>query len=148
MIDISSYYDYFKVLHIISMTAWMAGMFYLPRLFVYHADTKIGSEQDFTFRIMEKRLLRIIMNPAMIFTIIFGLIMAYIYGFLAFGVWFHIKMALVIFMIALHGLFSWHRKQFENGKNQKKAIYYRIINEISTILFISIVILVIIKPFE
>ena len=142
------YYEIFKVLHIISLISWMAGMFYLPRLFVYHVDVKIGSETDEVFKIMERRLLRIIINPAMISTLIFGLLLTYIYGFKAVGIWFHIKMFAVILLFGLHGFFARCRKNFENGKNAYSSRFFRIINEVPVVLMIICVIMVIIKPFD
>jgi putative membrane protein len=126
----------------------MAGMFYLPRLFVYHADVKVGSETDELFKIMERRLLRIIINPAMISTLIFGLLLTYIYGFKAVGVWFHIKMFAVILLLGLHGFFARCRKNFESGKNTYSSRVFRIINEVPVVLMIICVIMVIIKPFD
>ncbi len=143
-----SYYDWFKTFHIIAMTAWMAGMFYLPRLYAYHAEVKVGSSEDKKFQLMESRLLRIIMNPAMIVTIILGLLLAYIYGFYSLGVWFHLKMTLVLLLCVLHGYFAYVRKRFSVGENRHKPIYFKVLNESVTILFVLIVICVVIKPFE
>ncbi len=145
---LDSYYEWFKVLHIVFFTSWMAGMFYLPRLFVYHTEVEFGSVEDKRFQVMERRLLRVIINPSMIFTIFFGLILAHIYGFGNLGVWFHIKVTLVLLMTAIHGFFAACRKKFEAGRNKYSAGFYRAINEIPTILFVLIVILVIIKPYE
>ena len=145
---LSDYYEIFKVLHIISVISWMAGMFYLPRLFLYHADVKIGSEADSLFKIMELRLLRIIINPAMISTIIFGLLVTYIYGFKALGAWFHVKMLAVVFMLGLHGFFAKCRKNFAFGTNPYSSRFFRIINEIPVVLMIICVIMVVIKPFD
>jgi len=126
----------------------MAGMLYMPRLFMYHTKTEKNSEMDKTFQIMERRLLRLIMNPAMIMTYIFGLLTAYIYGFAALGMWFHLKMCAVLFLTILHMFIARWRKDFEKGKNIHSAKFYKIINEIPTILMILAVILVIVKPFE
>jgi putative membrane protein len=142
------YYEWFKALHVIFMVAWMAGMLYLPRLYLYHSEAKVGSEMDRTFQIMERRLLRIIMNPAMVSTIVFGFINAYIYGFVALGVWFHVKMAAVLGLVVLHGLFACWRKDFERGQNKHSARFYRVINEIPALLMVVAVIMVIVKPFE
>ncbi len=144
---LSNYYEWIKAFHIITMTSWMAGMFYLPRLYVYHAGVKVGSDQDRTFQIMENKLLKIIINPAMIATIISGLILVQIYGFKACGVWFHLKMLAVILLFITHGLLSKWRKDFVNGRNKKSVNFYRVINEVPTILFIIIIILVVVKPF-
>lgn len=123
-------------------------MFYLPRLFAYHADVAPGSQQDLLFQTMERRLLRIIINPAMIATLIFGVLLADIYGWQSLGIWFHLKISLVILMTVVHGLLSRWRKDFVKGQNKHSAKFYRLVNEIPTVLFILIVILVIIKPFE
>lgn len=143
-----NYYMWFKAVHVITVISWMAGLFYLPRLFAYHTRAAIGSEMDKTFQIMEGRLLRIIMNPAMILTYIFGLINAHIYGFIALGLWFHIKMTAVIGMTIFHGLLARWRKDFVAGKNRHSEKFYRVINEIPPILMVIAVIMVIVKPFE
>jgi putative membrane protein len=126
----------------------MAALFYMPRLFVYHTKAKIGSELDKTLQIMEYRLLRIIMNPAMIATYIFGLTNAYIYGLGALGIWFHIKMLAVIILTIIHGLLAKWRKDFVSGKNLHSEKFYRIFNEVPVIAMIVAVIMVIVKPFE
>lgn len=144
----SEYYEWIKVLHIVSMVAWMVGLFYLPRIFVYHSSVKIGSEADEIFKLMELRLLRIIMNPAMIFTFVFGVALAYIYGLKALGIWFHIKMLCVLMLASFHGFLAKCRKDFFLGKNIRTEKFYRIINEIPTILLIVSVIMVVIKPFD
>lgn len=136
-----------KALHIISFTAWMAGMFYLPRLFAYHVDTKVGSEMSEQFKIMERRLLRIIINPAMILTWIFGGWMAWQ---LRLGMpmhWLEAKIALLIVMQLLHAFFARTRRQLANDKRPYSARLYKIINEMVTIVFIGIVLLVVLKPF-
>ncbi len=142
-------YLYIKAFHVIFVTAWMAGLFYLPRLYVYHADSEPGSVQSETFKVMERRLLRIIMNPALIITWVLGLYL--IFGFnivsLSQDGWLHVKLALVVAMTAYHGFLARWRKDFEADRNERSARFYRIVNEIPTILFILIVILVIVKPF-
>ena len=145
---LSNYYEWIKTFHIVAMTSWMAGMFYLPRLYAYHAEVKVGSEQDKTFQVMESRLLRIIINPAMIATLILGLLLADIYGFRSLGVWFHIKMLAVVILLAFHGLLAKWRKDFVKGQNKKAAKFYKIINEVPVVFFIIIVSMVVIKPFE
>lgn len=144
----ADYYDWFKAVHIIFVISWMAGIFYLPRLFVYHTKVKIGSEQDKMFQTMERKLLRIIMNPAMIGAYVFGLINAYIYGVEALGVWFHIKMTGVIIITIIHGFLARWRKDFEAGQNKHSEKFYRVINEVPAIAMVLIVIMVVIKPFE
>ena len=139
-------YDWLKALHVIAIIAWMAGMLYLPRLFVYHAAAKPGSEMSETFKVMERRLLRAIINPAMTAAWIFGLWMAW-EGDLWGQHWFQAKLALVIAMSALHGYLSRWRLDFEKDDNRHSARFYRMVNEIPTVLLIGIVILVIVKPF-
>lgn len=134
-----------KSLHIISVIAWMAGMFYLPRLFVYHTKAIKGGELDETLKIMERKLLRIIINPAMILSFIFGFWLIYYIGFS--GGWLHAKLFLVILLSAFHGFLSRWRKDFEKGENKKSEKFYRIINEVPTLLVIGIVFLVVLKPF-
>ncbi|MES0812489.1 protoporphyrinogen oxidase HemJ [Roseibium sp. SCPC15] len=135
-----------KSLHVISIIAWMAGMLYLPRLFVYHADAEAGSDKSETFKVMERRLLKAIMNPAMIAAWIFGLWAAYELDAWRDG-WFHAKLALVLIMSGVHGYLSGCVKKFARDANTKPARFYRIMNEVPTLLMIGIVILVIGKPF-
>lgn len=144
----AEYYSWFKAIHVIAVISWMAAILYLPRLYVYHCNVKFGSEADKMLQIMEYRLLKFIMTPAMIAAYIFGLINAYIYGVEALGVWFHIKMTAVIGLTIMHGLLAKWRKDFAIGANQKSQKFYRIINEVPTILMIIAVIMVIVKPFE
>jgi len=139
-------YLWLKALHIISVVAWMAGMLYLPRLFVDHAGVAPGGEPAASFKVMERRLMRAIINPAMIATWIFGLALAYS-GNWWLAPWFHAKVLLVLLMSAVHGLLSRWRKDFERDANRHSQKFYRIINEVPTILLIGIVILVVLKPF-
>ncbi len=139
-------YDWLKALHVIAIVAWMAGMLYLPRLFVYHVDAKPGSEMSETFKVMERRLLRAIINPAMTATWVLGLSMAWI-GELWGQHWFQAKVVLVVIMSALHGFLSRWRRDFAADANRHSARFYRIVNEVPTLLLIGIVILVIVKPF-
>ena len=135
-------------LHVISVIAWMAGMFYLPRLFVYHADSAVGSEKSETFKVMERRLLRAIVNPAMIATWLFGLLLVFTPGVVDWSqVWPWVKAASVIAMSALHGNLSRWRRDFEADRNTRPTRFYRMINEVPTVLVIVIVIMVIVKPF-
>jgi putative membrane protein len=138
-----------KALHIISFTCWMAGLFYLPRLFVYHADAKPASELSETLKVMERKLLRFIMNPAMIATWVFGiwLIVVTGYGSPGTGGWIHAKIVLVLALSGVHGVLSAHRKRFAADANIKSARYFRILNEIPTLLFVAIVGLAVLKPF-
>lgn len=141
-----SFYPWAKAIHVIAVISWMAGMLYLPRLFVYHADTAVGSEQSETFKVMERRLLRGIINPAMTITWIFGLWLAWkIFAFQ--GGWLHAKLALVLAMSGVHGYLSASVRRFAEDRNEKPARHWRIVNEIPTLLMIAIVILVIVKPF-
>lgn len=142
------YFNLIKVIHIISMTTWMAGMFYLPRLFAYHADVKVGSEMDKTFKVMERRLLRVIMNPSMVIVTIMGLLLAHIYGFRNLGGWFYIKVALVLLLFAMHGFMAKCRRDFERGINTKSSRFYKIVNEAISVAFVLIVIMIVIKPFD
>ena len=139
-------YQWLLAFHIIAVIAWMAGMLYLPRLFVYHCDAKLGSEQSEIFKVMERRLLKVIINPAMGATWLLGLSLVYESGFYRSG-WFHAKFALVIVLSGLHGFLSRAVKDFAADKNQRSAKFYRIINEVPAVLMAAIVILVIVKPF-
>jgi protoporphyrinogen IX oxidase len=141
-----SLYLWLKAAHVIAVIAWMAGMLYLPRLFVYHSATEIGSAQSETFKVMERRLLKAIINPAMIATWVLGLWLAFEGGFVKAG-WLHGKLALVLVLSALHGLFARWVKDFAADRNPRSPKFYRIINEVPTILMIGIVILAIVKPF-
>ena len=139
-----------KALHIISFTSWMAGMFYLPRLFAYHADTAPGSETSELFKVMERRLLRIIINPAMTLTLIFGIwLITIVHPFdgSAGNGWFHAKAFLLVFMFGLHGYFSATRKALARDERPRKSRFYKIINEVVTLLFVVIVLLAVTKPF-
>ena len=139
-------YLWLKALHVIAVIAWMAGMLYLPRLFVYHADTQKGSIQSETFKIMERRLLKAIINPAMIVTWVLGLYLVWDGGWYTSG-WLHAKVLLVLILSGLHGVYVRRLKDFAADKNTRPAKYYRILNEVPTLLMIGIVILVIVKPF-
>jgi protoporphyrinogen IX oxidase len=144
-------YGWVKAFHIIAVIAWMAGMLYLPRLFVYHCAAEKGSVQSETFKVMERRLLRAIINPAMIATWILGLWLAWHgpdshYGWFNSG-WLQAKLAVVLLLSAVHGLFARWVKVFATDRNQHSQKFYRIINEIPTIAMIVIVLLVVLKPF-
>ena len=139
-------YDWIKAIHVIAVIAWMAGMLYLPRLFVYHCDAAAGSELSETLKVMERRLLRIIINPAMVITWILGLWLAWQASWYTAG-WFHAKFALVIALSGVHGHFSKAVRQFAEDQNTRTGKYWRLMNEVPTILMIVIVILVIVKPF-
>lgn len=139
-------YLWVKAFHVIAVIAWMAGMLYLPRLFVYHADVPVGSPQSETFKVMEGRLLTVITNPAMVVTWVLGLWLAWRSGFWT-APWLHAKFALVLALSGLHGYLSAATRAFREDRNTKPARHWRIINEIPTVLMIGIVILVIVKPF-
>lgn len=135
-----------KALHIVSVISWMAGMLYLPRLFVYHAEQAAGSESSEMLKVMERRLLRYIMNPAMIATFVFGGLLLLQPGIFAFG-WLHIKLMLLVFLMGFHGMCSRWRKDFAIDKNTKQARFFRIANEIPTVIMVVIVLLAVTKPF-
>jgi putative membrane protein len=141
------YYLWIKALHIISMVAWMAGMFYLPRLFVYHAAQQNGSDAAEMLKIMERKLLRVIINPAMILTWIFGIWLVALNPDLLHQHWLHGKFALVLLMSGLHGYLARLRKKFAIDANPHSGKFYRYINEIPTLLLVGIVLLVVLKPF-
>ena len=139
-------YEILKSLHLISIISWMAGMLYLPRLYVYHADAEVGSDKSETFKVMERKLLRLIINPAMIASWVFGLWLAYLLDAWT-QPWLHAKFTLLIFMQIAHAFLARHRRQFEKDANQKPAKYYRWLNEAPTLLMIGIVFVVVLKPF-
>lgn len=145
---LAQYYEWLKAAHVIGVICWISGMLYLPRLFVYHADAEVGSELDMTLQVMERRLLRIIMNPSMILVLVSGSINAVVYGISALGPWFHIKILCVLMLLVAHGMFAKWRVAFASGKNVHSAKFYRYINEVPSIMMVIIVIMVIIKPFD
>ena len=140
------YYDVIKALHILSVISWMVGLLYLPRLFVYHADSEIGTVRAETFKIMERRLLKAIMNPAMIASFIFGIWMIALNHGLVFETWFQIKIVAVIAMAACHGKFAKMRRLLENDIQPLSSKIYRLWNEVPTVLLITIVFLTVLKP--
>jgi putative membrane protein len=139
-------YDWVKAGHIIAVIAWMAGMLYLPRLYVYHARTTKGSELSETFKVMERRLLRGIINPAMIATWILGLTLAWLGNHWS-EHWLHVKLLLILAMQLVHAGYSRWRKAFAKDENRHTDKFYRIMNEVPTLLLIGIVILAVVKPF-
>lgn len=142
-------YHWLKSLHLIALIAWMCGMLYLPRLFVYHTRVAAGSEADKLFQEMERKLLRLIINPAMIATWILGLWLAFTVN--AFdpvnGAWLHAKLGLVALMQVAHAMMSRYRKAFARGENRKSERFFRIFNEAPAVLMAGIVLLVVFKPF-
>jgi putative membrane protein len=144
----ADYYLWIKALHVISVIAWMAAQLYLPRLFVYHCEAPVGSPQSETFKVMERRLLKAIMNPAMIATWIFGIAMIALNPDLLKGQgWLHAKLTLVLILSGVHGVLSKYVRLFANDANTKPQKFFRILNEVPTLLMIGIVILVIVRPF-
>jgi putative membrane protein len=144
-------YQWIKAFHVIAVIAWMAGMLYLPRLFVYHCAAEKGSVQSETFKIMERRLLRAIITPAMVATWLLGLWLAWHgpdsrYGWFASG-WLLAKLVLVLALSALHGFFARWVRDFAADRNRNSQKLYRIINELPTLIMIGIVILAVVKPF-
>jgi protoporphyrinogen IX oxidase len=139
-------YAWVKALHVIAIIAWMAGMLYLPRLFVYHTECGPGSPQSETFKVMERRLLRAIVNPAMIVAWAAGLWLAW-RGFAFSGGWLHAKIAAVLVLSGLHGYFAGAVRRFAEDRNRRSARHWRVMNEAPTLLMVAIVLLVIVKPF-
>ncbi len=148
MVDfIGQYYNWFKALHIIAVISWMAGMLYLPRLFVYHVGADKGSELSETLKTMERKLLKFIMNPAMILAWVFGALMLAGNTGLMQQPWMHMKLTAIIAMTVIHIVFGRWRKGFERDENQKSAKFFKIWNEAPTILMIIIVIMAVAEPF-
>jgi putative membrane protein len=145
-IDPENFYLWAKAIHVIAVISWMAGMLYLPRLFIYHCEAEPGSAQSETFKVMEQRLLRAIINPAMTVTWVFGLWLAW-EGFSFQPGWLHAKIALVLALSGFHGYFSGAVRRFAEDRNTKSARHWRFMNEGPTVLMILIVVLVIVKPF-
>lgn len=140
-------YLVFKSLHIIAVISWMAALLYLPRLFVYHAEANNNSDIDLQFQIMERRLIKIIMNPAMVFAWLFGVLMILAQGFNSFGVWLHIKLTLLLFLSMYHGFCVKYYKLFTKGANEKSSFFFRVFNEIPSLMMVIIVLLAVMKPF-
>jgi len=140
------YYDIIKSIHLVAIISWMVGLLYLPRLFVYHNDKKHLSDSDITFLLMENRLLNYIMFPALILTYIFGIILIHENNYILFEIYFLIKLVLVLFLTLFHIYLYALYKDFKKGYRYKKTKFYRIINEIPTLLMIFIILLVIVKP--
>ena len=139
-------YDWIKALHVVAIIAWMAGLLYLPRLMVYHTDSEPGSRQSETFKVMERRLLRAITTPAMIASWALGLALAVMGDWFAHG-WLHAKLLLVLLLSAYHGMAAGWVRAFAEDRNARPARFYRVMNEIPTLLMIGIVIFVVVKPF-
>ena len=141
------YYDIIKALHILSVISWMVGLLYLPRLFVYHADSEIGTVRAETFKVMERRLLKAIMTPAMISSFVFGFWLIALNHDLVYETWFQVKFVVVLALAGCHGKFSKMRRLLENDFKPLSSNTYRIWNEVPTLLMIIIVFLTVLKPF-
>jgi len=143
------YYDWLRAFHVIAVIAWMAGMLYLPRLFVYHCETPPGTDGSERFKVMERRLLKQIINPAMIATWFFGLLLLSTPGVIDWkhDGWWHVKLTMVLLMTGFHGAMSKWRREFLEDRNRRSHKFYRIANEVPTVLMVIIVIMVIVKPF-
>jgi putative membrane protein len=141
-------YIWVKAVHIIAVIAWMAGMLYLPRLYAYHVDAETGSRQSETFKVMERRLLRGIINPAMILVFVLGALLVVDRGPMIWSEgWWHVKLACLIALGALHGEFARWRRAFAEDRNKRSARFYKIANEIPAVLMVVIVLMVVAKPF-
>lgn len=148
MLVISAYYLWFKAFHVISVIAWMAGLFYLPRLMVYHCAAPEGSDQSETFKVMEHRLLYVIATPAMVASWLFGLIILFVAGgaLFASGLWLPIKLFLALVLSLYHGYIARQVHLFREGRNTHSAKFFRIINEIPTLIVIAVIVLVTVRP--
>lgn len=145
---LTQFYPWIKALHIISVVAWMAGLLYLPRLFVYHCDAPKGSVQSETFKLMERRLLRGIMNPAMGAAYVFGIMLLLTPGIVDWGAgWIYLKLLLVMILTGFHHALADWRKAFAEDRNARPARFYRLANEVPTVLMIGIVVLIVVRPF-
>jgi putative membrane protein len=145
---LAGFYLWTKSLHVISMVAWMAGLFYLPRLFVYHAQMRVGTAESERFKVMERRLLKQIMNPALVATWLFGALLVLTPGVIdwSWG-WWHVKFACVLLMSGFHAMLARWRRDFLEDRNVRPQRFYRIANELPTLLLIIIVVMVIVRPF-
>ena len=141
------YYAWIKALHVISVIAWMAAMLYLPRLYVYHCQVAAGSEADGLFKTMEVKLLRAILNPAMIAAWLFGILMLVANPALLSQPWMHVKLTAVVVLSGLHGFMARWRKDFVKGRNRHSERFYRVMNEVPAVLMVIVVIMVIVQPF-
>ncbi len=145
---LSDFSSWLKALHVIAVIAWMAGLLYLPRLYVYHCDAAPGSDRSETFKSMERRILRVIINPAMIAAFVFGILLILTPGAVDWSEgWPWVKGAAVIVMAGVHGFYARWRRHFDDDANRHTARFYRLMNEVPTVLMIVIVIMVIVRPF-
>jgi protoporphyrinogen IX oxidase len=146
--ELAGWIPWIKALHIVAVIAWMAGMLYLPRLFVYHADAAPGTTTSETFKVMERRLLRAIVNPAMIAVFALGGLLVYAeWPGIVQAHWFHLKLLLVVVLSGVHGLMARWRKELERDERVHTARFFRVANEVPTLIMIAIVILAVVKPF-
>jgi len=146
--SLAEYYTLIEAFHIIAIIAWMAGMLYLPRLFVYHCDVEPGSQSSEMLKVMERRLLRFIMNPAMIVVVVLGGLLLYITGlWQSDALWLKVKYFMIVVLLATHGFLSRCRRDFAADANTRSAKFYRILNEVPTVAMMTIVIMVMVKPF-
>lgn len=141
-------YEWVKVIHILAVISWMAGLLYLPRLFVYHVDAPLGSVQDETFKVMERRLIKAIMRPAALVSLGSGMGLIWITGFNPLEWWLLVKLVAVLLMFMAHGKLETHVQQFARGERLLSGRYFRVFNEVPTVLMIVIVIMVVVKPFS
>ena len=139
------FYDIVKIVHILSFISWMAGMLYLPRIFVYHCNVENGSESSELFKIMERRLLKYIMTPAMLFVWASGLTLAYNAGYFV-SYWLHWKIAFVLALSIVHGVLTWFVWEFASDAGRRSQLFFRVLNEVPTLLMVVIVALVVLKP--
>ena len=145
---LAPWYPWTKSLHVIAVFAWMAGLFYLPRLFIYHMQVPVGDSRSELFKVMERRLLRAIMNPAMIAAWIFAILLVLTPGVVSWtSGWWYVKLVSVVAMTWFHMYLARHRKAFERDERPFPQRHWRIMNEVPTVLMIVIVIMVIVKPF-
>ena len=137
-----------KVIHILAVVSWMAGLFYLPRLFVYHADRTVGSESSELFKVMERRLIKAIMRPAALVTLASGPLLWWLYGFSPAEMWLNVKLLAVLGLMGVHGFLEMCVKRFARDERPYASRTFRIVNEVPTLLLIVIVIMVVVKPFQ
>ncbi len=145
----AEFYLWIKALHIVAVISWMAGLLYLPRLFVYHCGAESGSDTSETFKVMEQKLLKVIMRPAMIASWAIGILLLSIPGLVGWGsdFWMYGKLALVVALTGVHMAFAKYARAFMEDRNEKPERFFRIINEVPTVIMIGVVVLVTVKPF-
>ncbi len=148
MVIMYEFYDWFRSFHIIAVIFWMAGLLYLPRLFVYHSTAELGGELDTTLKTQERRLLKIIMNPSMIVALFFGIALLYLrWDALSGSAWLYVKLSGVLVLLGFHMVLSKDRKKFERGERPRSEKFYRVANEIPPLIAILIVIMAVVEPF-